>query len=358
MPLPARREFLRVAGLNLATASLLGVGQPRATTAAGTPPTLLPPDNEATASFTGTPTKLFTAPRRLTAGGVQFQYFEFGNPQGSPLVFVHGFPDSPSAWAGVVARLADLAQYRVVAPYLRGFGETTVLDTKLLGGQQAALGQDLLTLLDALHIDRFHLAGHDWGARTAYAAAILAPARVRSLLALATPYQPWRGALPPPAQAHGHWYQFYFQVDEAKRALTDQRDAFCQELWRTWCPQWRFTAAEFADAASAWHNPQFMPIVLDSYRTRWGGASGLPAYADIQAKLDAQPKPKIAVPTVYVQGGADACDLLEAAAGQEGYFTGGYDRVVLQGAGHFPHRENPQAVADVLQALLRRTAHG
>lgn len=348
---PPRRTFLRVTGMTLAAASLPNLGYARAAAfpsvansaklVAGAPP--------GSAAMASGP---FTTPRQLTTGGVQFEYFEFGNPQGSPLVLVHGFPDSPSAWAGVAAQL-DLTRYRVVAPYLRGYGQTTVVDSVLVGGQQAALGRDLLNLLEALHIDRFHLAGHDWGARTAYAVAVLAPSRVRSLLAIASPYQPWRGELPPPAQAYGHWYQFYFQVGEAQRMLTEQREAFCRELWRTWCPQWPFTAAEFADAAAAWHNPQFTPIVLDYYRTRWG-AKGLPVYAESQAQLDAQPKPKITVPTVFVQGGADACDPPEAGAGQETCFTGGYERVIVPGAGHFTHRENPLAVAQALRALLQR----
>ena len=351
-PFQDRREFLRVAGMTLATAFPITNYNPVNSKPDVTP---TPPYDPWNPISEKTLKEVFSAPRSLTAGGVQFQYFDFGNSVAPPLVLVHGFPDSPIAWKEVIKHF-DLSARRMVLPFLRGYGKTSVLDPSLQGGQTAALAHDLLTLLDELKIDDFDLAGHDWGARTAYAAAILVPKRVRSLLALATPYLPWKGEMPPPAQAHGHWYQFYFQVEEAKKMLTEQREAFCKELWRTWCPEWHFTDEDFATAALAWDNPQFMPTVIDSYRQRWGGAVGLRAYADLEAKLDAKPKPKITVPTVYIQGGADACDLVDGAAGQEECFSAGYERIVLKGVGHFPHREDPIAVTKALKGLIAKTS--
>lgn len=291
--------------------------------------------------------------RDISAGGVQFQYFECGNPNGVPLVLVHGFPDSPVAWQGVVKEL-DLSKFWIVLPYLRGYGRTLVSQPDYISGQNAALGHDLLTFTDALKLERFHLVGHDWGARTSYAAAVLAPQRILTLTALASPYLSWKGGLFPPAQVHGNWYQFYFQVDDAKTMLTEHRQDFCRELWKTWSPQWRFTEEEFAAAAEAWDNPQFMEIVIDYYRMRWGGALGRRAYAELQAKLDIKPKRKIAVSTLFIQGAADACDLCEGADGQESCFTNGYERVIVPRVGHFPHRENPGAVA---QALLKQLSN-
>ena len=130
--------------------------------------------------------------------------------------------------------------------------------------------------------------------------------------------------------------------------LAEHRQDFCRELWRAWCPQWRFTEAEFAEAAVAWDNPQFVHIVLDYYRMRHGGSLGRRAYAEAQQKLDTKPPPKVAVPMLFVHGSADACELPEGAEGQEAGFTGGYERVLVPSAGHFPHRENPLAVARAL----------
>ncbi len=181
---------------------------------------------------------------------------------------------------------------------------------------------------------------------------MLAPQRVLTLTGLASPYLAWRGEPAPPAQARGYWYQYFFQVEAARKTLTEHRQDFCRELWRTWCPTWQFAEAEFAGAAAAWDNPQFVDIVLDYYRMRHGGALSRRAYAQDQEKLDAKPQPRIAVPTLFIHGSADACDLPEGAEGQEAGFTAGYERVLVPDVGHFPHRENPSAVARALRKQL------
>jgi pimeloyl-ACP methyl ester carboxylesterase len=293
-----------------------------------------------------------TDARVISAGKVQFQYFECGNPDGAPLVLVHGFPDAPVAWQGVVAEL-EPSEFRIVLPYLRGCGETVVLQPEYVGAQAAALGHDLLAFTGALELESFHLVGHDWGAKSSYAATVLAPQRILTLTTLASPYLAWNGGLEPPAQVHGWWYQFFFQLDAAKAMLSEHRRDFCRELWRTWSPQWRFSEEQFASAAEAWDNPQFVDIVLDYYRMRWGGALGRRAYAELEEMLDVNPPPKIGVPTLFIQGSADACDLSEGADGQESCFSNGYERVILPGAGHFPHREDPGAVAHALLKQLR-----
>ena len=279
---------------------------------------------------------------------VRIQYTEHGNPSGQPVILLHGFPDAPVAWDGVLAHL-DTRALRILVPALRGFGETQVKQPELIAGQEAALGLDLLAFADALGLARFNLAGHDWGARTSYAAAILAPERVASLLTLATPYLMYGGKDYPPAQVRGNWYQWYFQLAPGKKAMEEDAEAFCHELWTSWSPDWSFSKSDFAEAAKAWKNPQFAATVLHYYRTRWGGALGMRAYEDAQAKLNAKPKPKLTVPTVYVHGTADACDLPDCADGQESYFTGGYEIVKVKGAGHFPHREEPKLVARLLE---------
>ncbi len=290
--------------------------------------------------------------KTVKAGPVQIAYFECGNPDGIPLVLLHGFPDAPVAWQGVIKAL-DLNKYRIILPYLRGYGDSTVSEPDYVGGQFAALAHDLLAFTSALKMDRFHVAGHDWGARTSYAAAVLAPQRLLTLTGLASPYFAWRGETAPPAQVRGFWYQYYFQVEAARKMLTEHRQDFCRELWRAWCPRWRFTDQEFIEAAAAWNNPQFVDIVLDYYRMRHGGSLGRRAYAEAQEKLDAKPQPKITVPTLFIHGSADACELSEGAEGQEAAFTGGYERVLVPDAGHFPHRENPSAVVEALREHLR-----
>lgn len=348
-----RRHFLRIAGA-VATGLALplsGAAEPEAPPSSLDQKAALNRKAPVSSSTFAAGGRAFDA-QNLTAGGVHFQYFECGNPRGAPLVLVHGFPDAPVAWQGVVREL-DLAKYRIVLPYLRGYGGTVVSQPEYVGGQSAALGHDLLVLTDALKMERFHLIGHDWGARTSYAAALLAPERVLTLTALASPYLSWKGGLLPPAQVHGYWYQLYFQTDAAETMLNERRYDFCRELWQTWCPKWQFTEGDFKAASEAWDNPQFVEIVLDYYRMRWGGALGRRAYAGLQTKLDVKPEPKIGVPTVFIQGDADACDLVAGADGQEVCFPNGYERVVLPGVGHFPHREKSSAVARHLLKQLQ-----
>ena len=341
-----RRAFLKITGTTAAALALprISGAEPAPLAAAGPAAGLAP-----TVFVAGCER---VEARQLTAGEVQVQYFECGNPAGPPLVLVHGFPDSPLAWQEVASEL-DRTKYRLVLPYLRGYGQTGITQPDCVGGQSAALAQDLLAFADALQLGRFHLVGHDWGARTAYAAAVLAPERLRTLTALASPYHAWEGGPLPPAQVRGYWYQLYFQVEAARPMLTGHRQEFCRELWRAWSPQWRFPEADFTAAAAAWDNPQFVEVVLDYYRMRWGGALSRRAYAGQQARLDAQPQPKIAVPTLFVHGAADACDLPAGADGQQAGFAAGYERVMLPGVGHFPHRENSGAVAQAIRHQLQ-----
>jgi pimeloyl-ACP methyl ester carboxylesterase len=293
------------------------------------------------------------APRSIDTPQVQVHYFDLGNPAGTPVILLHGFPDSPIAWVPVIDRL-DTSNLRLIVPYLRGYGPTKVLREDLVGGQEAALGHDLLAFANALGLDRFHLVGHDWGARTAYAACVFAPGRILSLLAIATPYIMNGGKDYPPEQINANWYQWYFQLQLGQKALTENAEAFCRQLWRSWSPEWKFSSRDFAAAAEAWKNPQFVQTVLHYYRIRWGAALSLRAYSELQIILNAQPKAKIAVPSIYVQGDEDACDLPQCSEDQAGFFTAPYKRILLKGSGHFPHREDPKAIATLLTALVER----
>ena len=279
------------------------------------------------------------------------EYLEYGNAAGVPLLLLHGFPDAPIAWEGVIREL-DLLKLRVLVPYLRGFGGTTVLQANLVSGQTAALGADVLRFADALGLQRFDLVGHDWGATATYAACLLAPERVKTMTTLASPYVMYGGKPYPPAQARAHWYQWYFQLEQGRTVMEQNAEAFCEELWRAWSPEWKFGAREFATAAKAWKNEQFAEIVLHYYRMRWGNAISVRGYAELQAPLSVEPKPKITVQATYVQGDADGCNLPDCADEQTGFFTGGYERVMLKGVGHFPHREDSKTVGKVLRRVI------
>lgn len=281
----------------------------------------------------------------------RIHFLTFGNPNGIPVLLLHGFPDSPAAYTEVIAHL-DRKHLHLFVPYLRGFGQTTINSPDLVTGQEAALGHDLLAFADAVGLRRFHLVGHDWGARTAYAACLFAPERVVSLLTLATPYVMYGGKPYPPPQVNANWYQWFFQLELGRTMLHTDAVAFCHQLWRSWSPDWNFSESDFEDAAQAWSNPQFAETVLGYYRTRWGGALSNRAYAELQAQLNASPKAKITVPAMYVQGGADNCDLPACSEDQATFFTASYERVLLKGLGHFPHREDPKAIAKLITRHL------
>ena len=289
--------------------------------------------------------------KMVATGEVKFEYLEYGNAAGTPVVMLHGFPDAPVGWEGVIGQL-DLKKVRVLAPYLRGFGGTEVTSPDLVGGQKAALGLDVLAFADAVGLGTFHAVSHDWGNSAAYAACVLAPERIKSLVALASPYVMYKGEAFPPAQVRSYWYQTFFQLEAARPMLDDKAVEFCEELWKSWSPAWKYSAGDFREAAKAWGGEQFTDIVLHYYRMRWGGTLGLRAYAAAQAKLDAKPTPKISVPTCYVHGTADHCVLPKAPDGQEAYFSGKFERIDLKGVGHFPHREDVKGVGKIVARWL------
>jgi pimeloyl-ACP methyl ester carboxylesterase len=265
---------------------------------------------------------------------LEIAYLEDGDPGGTPVVLLHGFPDDASTWREVTpALVAD--GYCVLAPYVRGFGGTRFLNASIpRSGQIAALGQDLIEFADALHLDRYLLVGHDWGARAAYIAAALTPLRVRGLLALSVGY----ATSTPSAeisveQAHAYWYQWYFGVERGRQALTNDRRAFCRYLWQVWAPSWRFDENEFIETAASFDNPDFVNVAIHSYRHRWGYAPDDPRYDEVQQIMAANPA--VAVPTIMLHGDEDGATRPETSAGKDRYFTQGYRREVVSGVGHF-----------------------
>src|SRR5881409_2501056 len=210
---------------------------------------------------------------------LEIAYEAYGNAAGFPVVLLHGFPDDARAWDTVAPPLAA-AGYRVLVPYLRGYGPTRFLDAAAPRmAQQATIAQDLLDFMDALGLDQVGLAGYDWGGRAACITAILAPARVRALVTIGG-YNVQDALAPPrpapPEQERAFWYQWYFNTERGRAGLERNRRALCRLLWQEWSPSWRFDDATFDRTAASFDNPDFVDVVIHSYRVRYRHAPSDP----------------------------------------------------------------------------------
>ncbi len=292
----------------------------------------------------------------IRTSALDVAYEESGATSGTPAFLLHGWPYDPRCYDDVVPPLVA-AGCRVIVPYLRGFGPTRFLSEQTpRSGQQAALGNDLRALMDALAVKRAVLAGYDWGGRAACIVAALWPERVAGLLT-GNGYnlQNIPAAVRPldPAAEYRLWYQYYFHTERGRAGLEINRRALARLLWRLWSPSWPFDEAAFARSAGSFDNPDFVAVTIQSYRHRYGYASGDPDLEPIEARLTAQPD--IAVPTIALQGEDDGVQPPEAATKLDGRFTGSFSRRLLPGVGHNPPQEAPQAFADAVLELLRAT---
>jgi pimeloyl-ACP methyl ester carboxylesterase len=280
-------------------------------------------------------------------------YTDFGPTSGLPVIMVHGWPDAARGWSGVAARVTA-AGYRLVVLELRGTGSTVFRSRDTVrDGTAPALAQDVIELADGLGLDRFAVVGHDWGARIAYTLAALHPDRLTSIAALALGFQPGgRFVMPDFAQAQRFWYQWLMFVDAGAEAIRSDPVGFARRQWQTWSPLGWWDEAEFeATADAAFRHPDWPAVTLSAYRARFRVEEPLDSRYDDQRRRLASVE-RLTVPTLMIQGRADACDPPELTEGQEPYFDD-YRRVVLDGVGHFPHREAPDRVAD---AVLRHLA--
>lgn len=282
---------------------------------------------------------------------LEIAYREHGPPDGVPVLLFHGFPDDARTWDAVARRLADDG-FRALAPYLRGFAPTRVLDGVERTGEIAALARDVIAFADALGIARFHAVGHDWGARAVYSAAALRPERFRSLSALAVAYgtNVATQALSV-EQIRAYWYQWYFATPRGAAELETRRRAFCRTLWHAWSPGWQFSDEEFDATAASFDNPDFVAVALSSYRQRWDFVPGSPAYADEREALSRVPP--IRVPALTLMGADDGATLPSSAEGKEALFAGPYRLETLARCGHFLQRERPDIVAERVIAHMR-----
>jgi pimeloyl-ACP methyl ester carboxylesterase len=286
---------------------------------------------------------------------LEIAYLEAGPASGPPVVLLHGWPSDVQDWDGVIAPLAR-AGFRVLVPWLRGFGPTRFLDPATpRSGQQGALGADLHDFLDALALPAALLAGYDWGGRAACVVAALWPQRVHGLLSI-TGYNIQNIALSArPADAlqeHRYWYQWYFHTERGRAGLARDRRDIVRLLWRLWSPNWHFSDAIFDASAPSYDNPDFVEVTIQSYRHRYGNAPGDPAYDEIESRLAAQPV--IAVPTIVLHGECDGVTPAGMSANAQRFFGSRYERRLVPAAGHFLSREAPDEVVRAIEALAQR----
>jgi pimeloyl-ACP methyl ester carboxylesterase len=281
-------------------------------------------------------------------------YLESGNPAGFPIILLHGFPDDVHAFDDVTPALVK-AGHRVLTPYLRGFGPTRFRDpASLRMAEQAAIGQDVVDFADALKLQRFALVGFDWGGRAACITAALHEQRVRAAVLIGgysiqntiTPAPPSS-----PAAERGIWYQYYFNTERGRAGLQMNRRAFCRFLWETWSPTWHFTDETFNRTAPSFDNPDFVDLVIHSYRHRIGNAPGDPRFQEMERRL--AERPKINVPTITLYGADDGIARPAPENPNEGsQLPKLIARRVITGAGHFLPREKPEVVSSaILEAL-------
>jgi hypothetical protein len=297
------------------------------------------------------------ASKDIQAGVLSIGYAELGPPNGQPVLLMHGFPYDIQTYAEVAPILTGEG-CRVIVPYLRGYGTTQFLDAHTLrSGEQAALGADLLALMDALKIPSAHLAGYDWGGRAACVVAALWPERCRGLVSFNSyNIQQIAKALVPdtPENEHRLWYQYYFHSERGRAGLQHDRQALIRLLWRLWSPTWGFDDATFARTAPSFDNIDFVDVVIHSYRHRFGLVDGDPAYADIERRL-AQ-LPAITVPSITFDGADDGVRLPSTPGAQAHRFTGPRSHRVVSGVGHNMPQEKPAIFAQAILELIRSSS--
>jgi len=272
-------------------------------------------------------------------------------PRDAPVVLLlHGWPDDVSTWDSVAPTL-QRAGLRTVAPSLRGFGETRFRsDAAPRTANSGILATDAIALLDALGIERFAVAGHDWGSNIAEALAVGWPDRVERIAMLSTP--PRLGGMPTPPFWHAQlqWYHWLMATARGADAVRGDRRGFAHRHWVNWAPPGWFDEATFDRVAVAWDNPDWVDVTLHSYRSRWDEAEPDPRSAWLEDKVKATRT--LSLPALYVQGAEDGVNPPAAATSVPEKFTGPFRYLELPGVGHFPQREAPDVVAEALVTLF------
>jgi len=291
----------------------------------------------------------------INAGDLCIAYEESGNAHGTPIILLHGFPYDIRAYDNV-AKLLLTENCRVIVPYLRGFGPTKFLSPDTVrSGQQAALANDLIALMDALAIQKAIVGGYDWGGRACCIVSALFPERIIGLVSMAgyniQNIAKYSEPVAPEIEML-NWYQFYFHSERGRLGLTKYRKELCRLLWRNWSPTWKFDDDTFEATAVSFNNADFVEVVVHSYRHRYGLANGDPKLESIEQSL--QKQPVIKVPAIILDAEADGVEPFSGTGKDARYFEGGYERRVVKGIGHNLPQEAPVEFA---RAILTFSVH-
>lgn len=289
----------------------------------------------------------------VDAGVLNIAYYEDGPADGPVVMLLHGFPYDIHSYVDVAPMLAAQG-CRTIVPYLRGYGPTHFRDKATpRSGEQAAIGADLITLMDALRVKRAVFAGYDWGGRAACVAAALWPDRCVGLVSVnGYLIQDIAKAMVPvrPEREFPLWYQYYFQSERGRAGLTANRREITRILWQQWSPNWHFDDATFDRTAAAHDNPDYVDVVIHSYRHRFGLVDGDPQYADLQRRLATLPA--IRVPTITLDGDEDGVVPAIDGAATAAKFIGRRTHRVVPRAGHNLPQEEPEVFAGAVMELI------
>ena len=329
--LPTRREFLRSTAAAGFASALAGAGRSMAQVATD------------------------SSLRMVQTEVLDIGYEEHGDSDGAVIILLHGFPYDVRSFDGAVAPLVA-AGHRVLVPWLRGYGPTRFRDASAPRmAEQVAIAQDLIDFADALGVERFAVAGFDWGNRAACVASILAPARIIGQVSIggySVQNTVSLGGSMPARQAAQFWYMWYFNTAQGAAALQANRHDIIRFLWETWSPEWRYTDEAYSRSAASFDNPDFVEVVVHSYRHRLMNAPGEERFLGIERRLAEQPR--IDVPTIVLRPGATGLGgrPSEDPAADQQRFTNLIARRIVEGAGHDLPAHRPDAVAQALLELI------
>jgi pimeloyl-ACP methyl ester carboxylesterase len=333
-----RRRFFGTAAMTIAAAQLGMLGSAEAKTIAADPPPIKPGTNTS-----------FTALKQIDAGLLNVGYAEAGPATGVAVILLHGWPYDIHSYVDVAPLLAS-AGYRVIVPYLRGYGTTRLLSSETVrNGQPSAVAVDIIAFMNALKIEKAIIGGFDWGARTANIIAALWPERCKAMVSvsgyLIGSQESGKLPLPPPAELQW-WYQYYFATERGRAGYDKYRHDFSKLIWQLASPKWNFDDATFDRTAASFENPDHVAIVIHNYRWRLGLAEGEAKYDDLEKRL--AEAPVITVPTITMEGDANGAPHPDPSSYAKKFSAKYAHRTITGGVGHNLPQEAPDAFAKAI----------